>query len=483
MNSLKNPSFTLSIVPVLMLIILLIISVRTFGSNSLDGANQLTLITAAAVCVAISLYKKQRSWKELEHGVIHNVSQSTSAILILFFIGSLSGTWMISGIVPSMIYYGMQLIHPTVFLLTTCLLCSIVSVASGSSWTTVATIGIAMMGIGKALGYSDGWIAGAILSGAYFGDKISPISDTTNLAATISGTDLFTHVRYMLYTTIPSITIALLIFAVAGFVHHPQGDIDITQFTQALENHFYISPFLFIVPIITFILILKKVPATITLFLSTLMGSIVIAIAQPHFITIIGGEEHVWLSGYRTISQTIFGSTSIDTGNEMLNELVSTRGMAGMLNTIWLIIAAMIFGGVMEASGMLEVITQKMITQMKSTFTTVFYTAFSGLFTNLTTSDQYLSIIIPAKMFASTYKQKGLPPQLLSRSIEDSATVTSVLIPWNTCGMTQATVLGVATITYLPYCFFNLLSPLMTLLVAAIKYKIPSQHIESSQSE
>mgnify|MGYP001511843735 FL=1 len=380
---------------------------------------------------------------------------------------------MISGVVPTLIYYGMQIIHPSFFLASTCIICVLISVMTGSSWTTIATIGIALMGIGKAQGFEEGWIAGAIISGAYFGDKVSPLSETTILAASVTDTPLFRHIRYMMITTIPSLVITLIIFTVAGFSHDANNTQHITEVAAALNEKFHITPWLLIVPVATGILIARKVPSIITLFLSTLLAGIFALIFQPDLLQEISGMAASGFDSlFKGLMMTFYGSTSLHTDNAVLTDLIATRGMSGMMNTIWLILCAMCFGGAMTASGMLGSITSIFVRFMKKTVSVVGATVCSGLFLNLATADQYISIILTGNMFRDIYAKKGYESCLLSRTTEDSVTVTSVLIPWNTCGMTQATILSVPTLVYLPYCFFNIISPLMSIAVAAIGYKI-----------
>ena len=380
---------------------------------------------------------------------------------------------MISGVVPTLIYYGMQIIHPSFFLASTCIICVLISVMTGSSWTTIATIGIALMGIGKAQGFEEGWIAGAIISGAYFGDKVSPLSETTILAASVTDTPLFRHIRYMMITTIPSLVITLIIFTVAGFSHDANNTQHITEVAAALNEKFHITPWLLIVPVATGILIARKVPSIITLFLSTLLAGIFALIFQPDLLQEISGMATSGFDSlFKGLMMTFYGSTSLHTDNAVLTDLIATRGMSGMMNTIWLILCAMCFGGAMTASGMLGSITSIFVRFMKKTVSVVGATVCSGLFLNLATADQYISIILTGNMFRDIYAKKGYESCLLSRTTEDSVTVTSVLIPWNTCGMTQATILSVPTLVYLPYCFFNIISPLMSIAVAAIGYKI-----------
>lgn len=473
----KLPSPWLSLIPLVVLVILLFFTIRTFGSDALGGASQIALLTATAVCVFIAIVFGHTKWKTIEQTICKNILGVSVAVLILLLIGALSGSWMISGVVPTLIYYGMQIIHPSFFLVTCCIICSIISLMTGSSWTTVATIGIALMGIGEAQGFSSGWTAGAIISGAYFGDKMSPLSDTTVLASSVTDTPLFTHIRYMMYTTIPTMLITLIIFTIAGFNHAEAASGQMTEFSAVLREHFNISLWLLIIPVVTGILIARKVPSLITLFISAALGGIVAIFAQPHLLQEISGiAEPGGMAYFKGMFITFYGSTQLEMGNETLNSLVATRGMGGMMDTVWLILCAMCFGGAMTASGMLESFTSLLKRFMKRRTGMVASTVVSGIFLNICTADQYISIILTGNTFKEIYKKKGYESRLLSRTTEDAVTVTSVLVPWNTCGMTQATVLGVATMTYLPYCFFNLISPLMTILVAATGYKIKQFH-------
>lgn len=472
-NLIKHPSPFLSLVPILTLVALLFVTIRTFGSDALSGGSQIVLLTATAVCCLIAMTYSKVHWKTLENGMVNNITGVSTALIVLLIIGALSGSWMISGVVPTLIYYGIQIIHPSFFLASTCIICAIVSVMTGSSWTTIATIGIALLGIGQAQGFSDGWIAGAIISGAYFGDKISPLSDTTILAASVTETPLFKHIRYMMVTTVPSLTITLIIFTIAGVSHEATATEHIAQYSKALNETFHITPWLLIVPILTGILIAKKVPSLITLFISAALAGLFALLFQPHLLQEVSGLPVQDIqSNFKGLFMTFYGSTSIDTGNSELNALVETRGMSGMLNTIWLILCAMCFGGAMAGSGMLDSITSVFVRFVKRTVGLVSSTVASGLFLNVCTADQYISIILTGNMFKEIYTKRGYESRLLSRTVEDSVTVTSVLIPWNTCGMTQATILGVSTFAYLPYCFFNIISPLMSIFIASIGYKI-----------
>lgn len=478
MSSLKKiPSPLVSLLPIVLLVGMLFATIHTFGSDALEGGSQISLLTTTAFCVFISITFYRVPWKDYELAITNNISGVATAIIILLIIGALSGAWMISGIVPTLIYYGMQIIHPDFFLASTCIICALISVMTGSSWTTIATIGIALMGIGKAQGFNEGWIAGAIISGAYFGDKISPLSETTILASSITDVPLFKHIRYMLITTTPSLIITLIIFTVMGFVIETHSTAHMEDFTVSLKDTFTITPWLLIVPLVTGILIARKVPSIITLFISTTLAGIYAVIFQPDLLREIAGENNI----FKGTMMTFYGSTNLNTGNDMLTDLVSTRGMAGMMNTVWLILCAMCFGGAMTASGMLGSITSVFVRFMKGKVSVVASTVCSGLFLNLTTADQYISIILTGNMFRNIYEKKGYENRLLSRTTEDAVTVTSPLIPWNTCGMTQATILNVSTLTYLPYCFFNIISPLMSILVAAIGYKIVKHPVNNPE--
>ena len=463
----------MSFIPFLVLIILISCCVAVFGNATLDGASQVSILVASAVSVLVGHFSKRLSWENLEREMTKKIASCTPAIIILLLIGAIGGTWMVSGIVPTMIYYGMQIIRPEVFLVSSSLLCALVSLMIGSSWTTVATIGVALMGIGKAHGFDDGWIAGSIITGAYFGDKLSPLSDTTVLASSVSGTPLFTHIRYMLYTTVPTYCISLTIFLVAGLSMTVDGHGNVAEFMDGLEHTFVISPWLLLVPVLTGIMIARRWPPMVVLFLAIFLAAVVGLIVQTPLVHQISGESGEGLyASYKGMMQVCYGSTNIDTGVPMLNELVHTRGMGGMMPTVWLIICAQTFGGALTATGQLRDFMRIVLRFVRGTASLVASTIGTAIFCNIALADQFLSIVLSSQMFRDTYKKMGYEPCLLSRSCEDGATVTSVLVPWNTCGLTQSTVLGVATLTYLPYCFFNLLSPLTSIFVATIGWKI-----------
>jgi len=475
----KEPTFFLSVIPLIVLVAMLICVIRGFGADALSGGGQVSLLCAAAVGVAIHILVLKGSWGDIEKAILDNFRMIGTPTIILLLIGAIAGTWMVSGIVPTLICYGLKVITPKLFLFAACLICSVVSVVTGSSWTTVATLGVALIGIGTAQGYGSPWVAGAIISGAYFGDKISPLSDTTTLAASSCDVDLFDHIRYMMKTTVPSISIALVIYLLVSLFHKTPDVGNIELFDESLRSSFNITPWVLIVPVITGVLIAMKVPAVITLFLASFMAAVTALIAQPDIVWSVATgmsadayEGMTFLEGFKGIMLSVYSHTNVDTGNEALNELVMTRGMSGMLNTIFLIFTAVIFGGVLVGSGMILSITKALFKFARRTVSIVTATVCTGLLCDMATGDQFLSILLTSNLYKKLYKDSGYEGRLLSRSVEDSATVTSVLIPWNSCGMTQSTVLHVATVAYMPFCFFNLLSPLMSIFVAAFSKKI-----------
>ncbi len=472
----------ISLIPIVVLIAMLAFNVSILGSDSIQGASQVALLLATGIAVWLSMWLFKVRWSAFEEGIKSNIGNVTSAIVILLLIGAISGTWTMSGIVPTMICYGVKVLSPSFFLPAACLICAAVSLMLGSSWTTIATVGVALLGIGKAEGFSDGLIAGAIISGAYFGDKISPLSDTTVLASSIVNTPLFTHIRYMLITTVPSFIIALIAFTVIGLNGAPDTPADMSTFTDVLSSKFRISPWLLLVPLVTGVLIARRTPALIVLALSIVMASVAAILFQPDIIRGIGrgaalahgieGPLSDWKIMLAGTVESIYNTVSLDTGNAQVNELVMSRGMTGMLNTVYLIICAMCFGACMRAGGMIDALMKAMRKFTGNRTGLVASTVGTGATLNTFVCDQYLAIMLTANIFKDIYEDSGYENRLLSRSVEDSATVTSVLVPWNTCGMTQATILSTPTLVYLPYCFFNILSPLMSVLVAALGYKI-----------
>ena len=472
-QSQRTPAAWVAAIPLILLTLLFYLVIRCFGGDAIYGGSQIALLSASSLAAMIAVVGYRVPWSRLEESIIEHIRSSTSAILILLLIGAISGTWMVSGVVPTLIYYGLEILHPSYFLVATALICGGVSLMTGSSWTTIATIGVALMGVGNAMGLPEGWGAGAIISGAYFGDKLSLLSDTTVLASSTCEVPVFEHIRYMLYTTVPSMLIALTVFGIAGVTLDHASAATVDQYAETLYASFNISPWLLIVPLLTGILIARKLPALITLFAAVVFACVAMVVAQPALVAEVAGTSTLdFMSGFKGVVMTCYGPTAIDTGSAELNDLVATRGMGGMLNTVWLILCAMVFGGVMTGSGMLRALTELFLGFVRRTSAVVASTVGAGIFFNLCSADQYISIILTGRLFKELYEDRGLEPKLLSRAVEDSATVCSVLVPWNSCGMTQATVLGVATFSYLPYCIFNLVSPLMSILVAAIGWKI-----------
>ena len=467
MSRKKKPSVVISMIPVVLLVGLLSYCITVFGDGMLSGPSQLVLTLCTGVVVAISMLVYKQSWQSLENAMVVGISRSMSANLILLMVGGLCGTWMHSGIIPTMIYYGLEVISARWLLLTSCVLCALVSLCIGSSWTTIATIGVGLMGIGRTLGLEDGWVAGAIISGAYFGDKMSPLSETTNLASSISDVPLFTHIKNLLHTTVPTLLITLVAFTVVGLTGGGGSDID-TNAAVEMQHHlnatFPITMWLLLLPLLVFFLIYKGMAATMVLFIGMLLGGIIVCFTQ----------------GFDFAIECAFGEVGYTTGVDTIDSLTSTRGMGGMLYTIWLIICSMSFGGVMERSGMLESITEYLLKVIKGRTSAVATTCMSSLFLNVTTGDQIISIILPSKMYGSAFDRLKLPRKLMSRSLEDGGTVTSVLVPWNSCGMTQSTVLGVATTIYAPYTLFCWISPLMSVIAAFVKQYVMKKEDQES---
>lgn len=468
----KNLSIWEALIPVIALVGMLAYNVFVFGDDALSGSNQFILLMGGAVAAIVGFFNKV-SYEQMIAEVAENVRSTTGALLILLMVGALSGTWLISGIIPAMIYYGLQILNPTIFLAACVIICAIISIATGSSWTTAATVGIALVGIGNALDISLGMTAGAVLSGAYFGDKMSPLSDTTNLAPAMAGGDLFSHIRYMALTTVPTIVITLVVFIILGFTIDTSGEADTSTILNNISSTFNINGWLFLVPVAVIVLIIKKAPPLMALLIGTLLGGVFALIFQPDIVTTIGGGTSMTFeSAYKGILNAITVDTQIATSDPALNDLFSSGGMSGMLGTIWLIVCAMVFGGIMDGIGALERITESLLKMAKTTFGLFASTVGSCLALNVTASDQYLAIVVPGKMFSKAYQERGLAPENLSRTLEDSGTVTSVLVPWNTCGAYHSGVLGVGVAEYGIYAIFNWLSPMMTLLFAAFSIKI-----------
>ena len=471
----SNTNLTIweALIPVVALVGLLFFNVFfAFGDEALSGSNQFILLLGASVAAVVGFYKKV-SYTSMIAEVAENLKSTTGAIIILLFVGSLAGTWLISGIIPSMIYYGLELLKPQVFLPACVVICAIISVATGSSWTTSATVGIALVGIGNALDIHSGMTAGAVISGAYFGDKMSPMSDTTNLAPAMAGGELFSHIRYMSYTTGPTILVTLLLFTLISLGLDVTGSTDTKSMLASIDQAFNITPWLFLVPAAVIFMIVKKAPPLVALLIGTLLGALFALVFQPGIVARLGGSETLdLLSGYKGVMNAMTVNSSVETDNPMLNDLFSSGGMSGMLNTIWLIVCAMVFGGVMDAIGALSKISQSILQLFDSIFGLFLSTVISCVGLNAIASDQYLAIVIPGRMYAKAFRDKGLAPENLSRTLEDSGTVTSVLIPYNTCGAYQAGVLGVDTLSYAGYAFFNWMSPITTLIYAGFRIKI-----------
>ena len=465
----------IALIPLAVLVALLALDIAIFGADSILGASQVVLLIASGVCIGLSLWLYKTSWKDFEKAIVSNFGEVAPAILILFLIGAISGTWTMSGVVPAFICYGIKLISPKVFLLTACVLCAVVSVMTGSSWTTIATVGVALLGIGRAEGFSDAMTAGAIISGAYFGDKISPLSDTTVMASSVCRVPLFSHIRYMLFTTVPSFVITLIVFTILGLVHGTPGQAQMEIYTETLRARFNLTPWLMLVPVITVWLIWKRRPAIMVLALSTVAAAVAALIFQPEIVRGVGesvtqgSQARVMFSG--TVKM-VYDTVTLETGVPEVDQLLTSRGMVGMLNTVFLILCAMCFGACMKANGMIADLARILSPLTRTRTGLVGSTVLTGTALNGIVSDQYLSILLTANIFRDTYEKEGFEGRLLSRSIEDSATVTSPLFPWSSCGMTQATILSVPTLVYAPFCIFNIISPTVSFIVAAIGWKI-----------
>ena len=459
----RAPSVGQALIPVGLLVCLLAASVALFGDTSSSGPNQIALILSAGAAALVGV-RNGHSWKTIERGISQGISVSVGALLILLVVGSLIGAWILAGAVPTMIYYGLQLLSPSVFYAAACVICAFVSLAIGSSWTTAGTIGIALVGIAAAQGLHPGLAVGAIVSGAYFGDKMSVLSDTTNLAPAVAGTDLFSHIRHMVWTTGPSFAIALVLFAAAGLVAPtPVSAGDLALLVDALEREFTIGPHLLIPVVLVLMLVVRRVPAFPALLIGTLAGvacamlfqsdTVVAFVGDPTLSRPVALVKGCWIA--------LFDGFVLESGDPTLDELLSRGGMANMLTTVWLILSAMMFGAVMETTGLLESLARRILATVHSTGSLISATLLTSFGTNVITADQYISIVLPGRMFRAEYERRRLDPKNLSRTLEDAGTLTSVLIPWNTCGAYMAGTLGVATFTYAPFCFFNLINPLV----------------------
>ncbi|EKE87031.1 Na+/H+ antiporter NhaC [Idiomarina xiamenensis] len=468
----KQPSYWQALTPLIALILMLASSVYLFGEDSSYGPNQIALLIAAGIAVLIG-FRNGFSWQDIEEGITEGISVALGAMLIILAVGSLIGTWLLSGTVPSLIYYGLELLSPSWFYMASCLICAIVALAIGSSWTTAATIGVALMGVANGMDLSPAIAAGAIVSGAYFGDKMSPLSDTTNLAPAVSGTELFSHIRYMGYTAGPAFIISLILFMILGF--HANTDVSMTRLDNMqteLTQAFNIS-WLMLVPLaILLVLAATRKPALPTVFFGALLGGVWALIFQPDVVAGLAGGDTSWVASLKVVWLALSDGTTVNTGNENLDSLLSGGGMSSMLNTVWLILSAMTFGAIMEKVGLLKRFIQSMLNVARSTGSLITSTLFTCFGANVLTADQYMAIVLPGRMFREEYERRGLDPRVLSRTLEDSGTITSALIPWNTCGAYMFSVLAVSPFEYGPFAFFNLLTPLIAIIMAYTGFRI-----------
>lgn len=472
-NTIRQPSLFDAILPILILCFLLALAVLYFGDSSSYGPNQISLLISAGVAALIGI-KNGVDWGDIESAIIKGISLALGAILILLAVGSLIGTWLLAGTVPSMIYYGIKLLNSDIFYAACCLICAITALSIGSSWTVAATIGVALIGVATGLGLSEAITAGAVISGAYFGDKMSPLSDTTNLAPAVAGTDLFTHIRYMAWTAVPSFIITLVLFSIIGLngdVSQNVGRMDLL--VNGLSNNFHIDWYMLAPLGVTFFLAIKKVPAFPAISLGALFGGVWAVLFQQDAIMALANTETDQLTANITVVWTaIFDGIKVDTGDVAINELLSGGGMSSMLNTVWLIMSAMTFGAVMEKLGLLEKLMQYLLKAVRGSGSLISTTIVTAFGTNVLTADQYISIVMPGRMFKEEYQRRGLAPENLSRALEDGGTITSPLIPWNTCGAYMHSVLLVNPLDYAMYCFFNWLSPIISITLAMVGYKV-----------
>ena len=473
-NNPKTPTMLDVITPILLLIIMLSFSVYLYGDDSSYGANQIALILSACVAAIVGI-KNGYKWKDIESGIVKGIGMGMSAILILLAVGALIGTLIMSGTVPAMIYYGLNILSPSIFYFATCIICAIAALSIGSSWTVAGTLGVALMGIATGLGLSPSITAGAVISGAYFGDKMSPLSDTTNLAPAIAGTDLFTHIKHMLWTTGPSLVIALVMFLFIGLTTEISGNAQGLELIQTtLQNTFNISIVSFIPIIIIFILAYNKVPAFPTILIGALLAGLFSAILQPQIVKNFVAQPElstslVMISGVWTALHSGF---VLESGVEIVDDLLTRGGMASMLNTIWLVICALTFGAVLETTNLLKKLVESVLSLANSTGSLIITTIATCIGVNIIAADQYISIVLPGRMYRAEFARKKLAARNLSRTLEDSGTITSPLIPWNTCGAYMSASLGVATFSYLPFCFFNIVNPIIAIIYAIFNIKI-----------
>lgn len=473
-KTIKKPSYVQAATPLLALIVMLASSVYIFGADSSYGPNQIALLIAAGIACVIA-FANGYDWREIEEGITKGISVALGAILIILMVGSLIGTWLLSGIVPTLIYYGLEILSPTWFYAASCLICAIVAISIGSSWTTAATIGVALIGVATGMELSLAITAGAVVSGAYFGDKMSPLSDTTNLAPAVAGTELFAHIRYMTLTAVPAFVISLIAFTIIGFTSSSAANLDSLLVMQdELQSIFTINAFMLIPLIVLFTLAVMKKPALPTIFIGALLGGVWALIFQPDVVAELTPERVAdsWVGPIAAVWVALFDGTVISTDNTDLQSLLSGGGMVSMLNTVWLIVTAMTFGAVMESTGLLRQLLHGMLKVIHSTGQLITATLFTCFGVNVLTADQYMAIVLPGRMFREEFANRDLDPRVLSRTLEDSGTITSALVPWNTCGAYMFAVLGVFPLTYAPFAFFLYLTPLIAMVYAFTDFKI-----------
>ncbi|KTG23732.1 sodium:proton antiporter [Idiomarina sp. WRN-38] len=474
----KQPSLLQALVPLMALIVMLASSVYLFGEDSSYGPNQIALLVASGIAVIIG-FRNGFSWSQIEEGITEGISVALGAMLIILAVGSLIGTWLLSGTVPTLIYFGLELLNPGLFYAASCIICGIVALSIGSSWTTAATIGVALMGVASGMGLEPAIAAGAIVSGAYFGDKMSPLSDTTNLAPAVAGTELFAHIRYMGYTAGPAFVISVIIFLILGLNADTNVSLQrLEQMQTQLHGTFNIGWEMLVPLAVLLYLAATRKPALPTVFFGALLGGVWALIFQPEMVTQIAGEEG-WVASLKVVWLALSDGTTVSTGSANLDSLLSGGGMVSMLNTVWLILSAMTFGAIMEKIGLLERFIRGMLKASKSVGSLITGTIFTCFGANVLTADQYMAIVLPGRMFREEYERRNLDPRVLSRTLEDSGTITSALIPWNTCGAYMFSVLAVSPFEYGIFAFFNYLTPLIAIVFAytgwTILYKKPEQ--------
>lgn len=457
----KAVDYRMALIPVVALFAMFGFIIIYFGSEAVSDYSPYALLISAAIALMIAFRSGSVSRRGMAVGLRKSARQILPAIPMLLLIAALATTWMMSGVVPTLVDYGLKMMNPQLFLLTTCATCAIVSVLTGSSWSTIATIGVAFIAIGDALGYDSGWTAGAIISGAYFGDKVSPLSDTTVLAASTCQVDLFSHIKYMMITTIPAMAIALIVFAVKGMMTTLDTSVGSSDILSELGMTFNLSPWTMIIPAITLGMIICRVPTLLTLAVSSILGGIGVAVFQPEIYTGVSTILYDTLSGFEPATRS-----------EALLRLCSTGGVIGILPVVFLVISALLFGWIMIGTGILGTLTDRLTRRLRRRTSIIGASLVSGITLNACTADQYLSLILNGNMFKNTFRRHRMEPRLLSRTIEDGVSVTSVLVPWSSCGVTQSSVLGVPALTYIPYCIFNYLTPVMSLVIISTGYRI-----------